>query len=74
MNQYIKVEGNSDLVRDKNTGAVININKTEGELARQRKHRWKMKEREQKQLKSDVDQLKNDICDIKDLLTKLVEK
>jgi hypothetical protein len=70
----IKVEGFSDLVRDKNTGAVININRTESDLARKRKHNWRSQMQEQEQLKSDVDQLKDDISDIKDLLTKLVEK
>jgi len=33
-----------------------------------------LQQQEQQQLKSDVDQLKNDMSDIKDLLTKLVEK
>jgi hypothetical protein len=70
----VKVEGFSDLVRDKKTGAVININSTESDLARQRKYNWRAQLQEQEQLKSDVDQLKNDMSDIKDLLTKLVEK
>jgi septal ring factor EnvC (AmiA/AmiB activator) len=70
----IKVEGHTDLVRDKNTGAVININRSESDLARKRKHNWRLQQQEQQQLKSDVDQLKDDISDIKDLLTKLVEK
>lgn len=74
MNQYVKVEGSSSLVRDKKTGAIININRTEGDLARERKHNWRMQQQEHQQLKSDVDQLKNDMSDIKDLLTKLVEK
>ena len=71
---HLKVEGHTDLVRDKKTGAVININKTESDLARKRKYTWRMQQREQEKLKSDVDQLKNDISDIKDLLTQLVEK
>lgn len=74
MNQYVKVEGSTSLVRDKKTGAIININKTEGDLARERKQKWRVQQQEHQQLKSDVDQLKNDISDIKDLLTKLVEK
>ena len=69
----VKVEGFSDLVRDKKTGAVVNINRTESDLARQRKYNWRAQLQEQEQLKSDVDQLKNDISDIKDLLTQLVE-
>jgi hypothetical protein len=70
----VKVEGHIDLVRDMNTGAVISINSTEANNARQRKHRQSLEEQEQRELKSDVDQLKNDISVIKDLLTKLAEK
>ena len=70
----VKVEGHTDLVRDMNSGAVISINRTEAENARQRKYRQQLEEQEQKKLKSDVDQLKNDISVIKDLLTKLAEK
>ena len=70
----VKVEGHTDLVRDMNSGAVISINSTEAEDARQRKYRQQLEEQEQRELKSDVDQLKNDISVIKDLLTKLAEK
>ena len=70
----MKVEGHTDLVRDMNSGAVISINSTEANSARQRKHRQQLEEQEQRELKSDVDQLKNDISVIKDLLTKLAEK
>jgi hypothetical protein len=70
----LKVEGRTDLVRDMNSGAVISINSTEANSARQRKHRQQLEEQEQRKLKSDVDQLKNDISVIKDLLTKLAEK
>lgn len=70
----VKVEGRTDLVRDMNSGAVISINSTEANSARQRKHRQQLEEQEQRELKSDVDQLKNDISAIKDLLTKLAEK
>ena len=70
----LKVEGRTDLVRDMNSGAVISINSTEANSARQRKYRQQLEEQEQRELKSDVDQLKNDISVIKDLLTKLAEK
>lgn len=70
----VKVEGHNDLVRDKRTGAIININNSEAEQARQRKAAWKARQTEQEQLRSDVDQLKNDMSAIKDLLTQLVEK
>ena len=70
----MKVEGRADLVRDMNSGAIVSINSTEANNARERKHRQQLEEQEQRELKSDVDQLKNDISVIKDLLTKLAEK
>ena len=72
--EHLKVEGHTDLVRDKTTGAVVNINRPEATQARDRKHHWRAQQQEQEQLKSDVDQLKNDISVIKDLLTTLAEK
>ena len=35
--QYINVEGSGGLVRDQETGAILNTNKSEIERARQRK-------------------------------------
>jgi len=71
---FMNVEGRTDIVRDKNSGAIISINSTEANYARERKHRQQLEQQEQRELKSDVDQLKNDMSAIKDLLTKLVEK
>ena len=70
----IRVEGHKDLVRDENSGAVNSINTTDAAQARARKARWREEQTEHNKLKSDVDQLKNDMNVIKDLLTKLVEK
>jgi hypothetical protein len=64
---YIKVEGHPNLVRDKNSGAILNINKTEIEANRIRKEREKQKNKE-------IEQLKNDVSEIKSMLNKLVEK
>ena len=63
----IKVEGHSSLVRDTNSGAILNINKTEVELARARKEARRKKDRE-------FEDLKNEVGEIKDLLHKLIEK
>ena len=70
----MNVEGRTDIVRDKNSGAIISINSTEANYARERKYRQQLEQQEQRELKSDVDQLKNDMSVIKDLLTKLAEK
>ena len=74
MANHIPVEGHPGLVRDRKSGAILNINKSETQKARERKAKQDAQAVEYEQLKSDVSQLKNDIGDIKDLLTKLVEK
>ena len=63
---YIKVEGHHGFVRDK-TGAILNINKEEIKAAQKRKAERKNKENE-------IDELKNEVSDIKKMLTQIVEK
>jgi len=63
---YLKVEGNSNLVRDTSTGAILNINKDEISAARKRKLERKQKEQE-------FENLKNDVTEIKSMLQKLIE-
>ena len=65
--KYIQVEGNSGLVRDRETGAILNANVTEIQKARLKKNKEKQQELE-------IQELKKDVSDIKVLLTKLVEK
>ena len=65
--KYIQVEGNSGLVRDRETGAILNANVTEIQKARLKKNREKQQELE-------IQELKKDVSEIKVLLTKLIEK
>jgi hypothetical protein len=65
--KYINVEGHKGLVRDKSSGAILNTNKEEIEAARKRKAERLSKEKE-------IIDLKNEVHDIKNMLTKLVEK
>lgn len=64
---YIKVEGHNNLVRDPVSGAIININSTEKKKI-QTIRAQKRKEREE------IQQLKNDVGEIMDLLKQLLEK
>jgi len=64
---HIKIEGETSYIRDRSTGAVLNINKSEIEAARERKKQRKLKEQE-------FEDLKNEVSEIKELLLKLVEK
>lgn len=67
MVNIIRVDGHGDLVRDKKSGAVLNINKEEIEAARRRKAERLNKDKE-------INDLKNEVSDIKNMLTKIVEK
>ena len=64
---YKNVEGHGDLVRDTSTGAILNINKNEISAARRRKLERRQKEKE-------FEDLKNEVGDIKNMLTKIIEK
>lgn len=65
--EYKKVEGHSDFIRDLETNAVINNNKTAyQDYVNLRDQKLKEKER--------LDKLENEMGEIKSLLLKLVDK
>ena len=64
---YTKVELEKDFIRDTSTGAILNINKDEISAARKRKLERRQKEKE-------FEDLKNEVGDIKNMLTKIIEK
>lgn len=70
----VKVEGYSDYVRDARTGAVLNNNANKIEQAVARKIQWKKQQEEHSNLVEDVDDLKKEIGEIKNLLNKIVER
>ena len=65
--KYLKVKGHENLVRDKDTNVVININRSEIEQAKKRKAERIKKEQE-------LNNLKNEVSEIKSMLTKVIEK
>ena len=64
---YVKIEGHRGFVRDKKSGAIINTNKEEIEAAKKRKADRLNKDKE-------LSDLKDEVSDIKKMLTKIVEK
>lgn len=74
MSELVKVEGHGDLARDPKSGAVLNINRTEIQNARELKRARKLKKQEEENLKATVEDLQNEMSDIKQLLSQLVEK
>lgn len=66
MSKFVNVKGHPGFVRDKSSGAILNINSNEISLARKRKNAWR-KEQER------VDNLEQDMKEIKTLLHKILE-
>jgi len=58
MDKYTKVQGHAHLVRDNNTGAILNTDSTGITQARHRKKAWKDQQEELVQLRSDVAMMK----------------
>jgi len=72
MNQFLKVEGHASLVRDTATGAILNNNRTEYEEYLDRKRKAESREAEISQHTEDINNIKNELSDIKKLLLQLV--
>jgi len=73
MSKYMKVEGNTSLVRDKASGAILNINSSEASQARARKHQRMLDKQKSDSLRKEVSIMKEDINEIKSLLNKILE-
>jgi len=74
MSDLVHVKDEPDFARDPESGAIININRSSIERAREQKQVRLRKQAEDKQLRAEVDSLKTDINDIKTMLSAIVEK
>lgn len=74
MHNYIKVSGNDSLVRDMSTQAIINTNNSEYD--NYIKHRDKIfnQESQMEHHSLEINKIKQDLSDIKNLLVSLVNK
>lgn len=68
MMNYSKVLDHDNLIRDMSTGAIINIDKSTGEIAKKKQNNIS----NINQLQCDVEILKNELSDIKNLLRELI--
>jgi len=73
-NRFVKIEGHDGLVKDTQSGMVLNINTNETIKAKERKLARRKKELEYQSMKQDVNELKKDMNEIKDLLGKIAER
>tara|TARA_B100000519_G_scaffold149547_1_gene130373 strand:- start:621 stop:839 length:219 start_codon:yes stop_codon:yes gene_type:complete len=64
---FLKVKGNPGYIKDTNSGLVLNVNKEEIEAARKRKALRQQQEQ-------DINNLKNEVSDIKKMLGTIIEK
>ena len=65
--KLVRIEGSKDLVKDEETGAVLNSNETEIEAAKIRKEQRVEKENE-------FETLKDDVGELKDMMKQILEK
>ena len=68
MENYLKVESDTSLVRDMNTNAIINQNRSEFDKFMSLSKKKYKEQNELDTMKSDLDALKNDMEEIKSLL------
>lgn len=74
MNKYIKVEGHSELVRDTESGAIINTNHTAFLKAKQRSFEQQKRNDELRNATREINNLKCEMHEIKGLLKELVNR
>jgi len=67
MAEYFKIEGEQDLVKDKETGAILNTNMDSLSA-------YKQKRKKDMEQKNRIDRMENDIGDIKSMLKELINK
>ena len=69
----IKVEGHSDLVRDESSNAIVNTNKSAYLMAKKRADEAQRQRDEIRQTARELNRLKSEMHEIKNMLLKLVE-
>lgn len=68
---YYKVEGSPNLIRDKNTNAILNINTLEYENYKKVKQNKETEKNRVEKIEKEVTEIKQDLNMIKDLLMEI---
>ena len=71
---YIKVEGHNNLVRDIKSNAIVNTSKSEFQLYMKRTRERNLQGDKLRNVCKEINSLKTEFREIKDLLTKVLEK
>lgn len=70
----VKIDGHPHLVKDTRTGAIINKNKTEIRMARNRKILRKEQQQKEQELHDKIDKLTDDLDRLQSMFNELLEK
>jgi hypothetical protein len=71
--ETVKVKGHSELVRDMETGAIINTNVKAAELARRRNNIISRQNAKIDTVGTEINTLKNEMGEIKSMLRELIQ-
>ena len=74
MTEYLKVEGKQDLVRDVNSGAIINRHRSAFDLAKKRAAEAQKQRDEIRGATREINTLKCEMHEIKDMLKTLLDR
>ena len=74
MEKYLKVESDKSLVRDMDSNAIINKNKSEFDKFMELSRKKHEEKRKFDNMRSDLDSLKQDMDEIKTLLRNIMDK
>ena len=71
---HIKVEGHTNLVRDIRSNAIVNSNKSEFQMYMKRHKERNEQADKMRNVSKEINNLKTELREIKNLLTKVLEK
>ena len=71
---YIKVNGHNNLARDIRSGAIVNTNKSEFQMYMKRHKERNEQADKMRNVCKEINNLKTELREIKNLLTKVIEK
>ena len=72
--RYLQVEGNSNLVKDKQTGAILNVDRSAWQAARDRANAAQRSRDEIRTQAREINNLKCEMHEIKDMLQTLLDR
>lgn len=74
MTTFVNIEGKQGLVRDISSGAILNVNRSDYENYLTKKKQAVEQKQQLAQQQDDINNIKNELADIKDLLKTLIRE